>query len=80
MVLAKFPFLHNFFNDNFCKFSNQQVVLACVFLLSRATLGQEIKQEYDIKKLIKLYKSAKKRDFDFCKVNFDKVCSPQKIS
>ena len=61
-------------------FSNQQVVLACVFLLSRATPGQEIKKEYNIKKLIKLYKSANKRGFDFCKVNFDKVSSRHKNS
>ena len=81
VVLAKSPVLHKtliiFLS---CKFSDQQVVLACVFLLSSATLGQENKKEYDIKKLINLYKSAKKRGFDFCKVNFDKVCSCHNIS
>ena len=54
-----------------------QVALVSVCLLSGAVHGQEDKN-FDIKKLLELYKTAKKGGFNFEKVNFDAVCSLSK--
>ena len=50
-----------------------QVAFAGVCLLSGAVHGQD--KNFDIKKLVELYKKAKKGGFNFEKVNFDAVCS-----
>ena len=55
-----------------------QVALVSVCLLSGAVHGQEDKN-FDIKKLLELYKTAKKGGFNFEKVNFDAVCSLSQI-
>ena len=57
-----------------CWFYTLQVALVSVCLLSGAVHGQEDKN-FDIKKLLELYKTAKKGGFNFEKVNFDAVCS-----
>ena len=55
-----------------------QVALVSVCLLSGAVHGQEDKN-FDIKKLLELYKTAKKGGFNFEKVNFDAVSSLSQI-
>ena len=55
-----------------------QVALVSVCLLAGAVHGQEDKN-FDIKKLLELYKTAKKGGFNFEKVNFDAVSSLSQI-
>merc|ERR1712226_364805 len=61
---------------NIVKMKFVLVALACVFLLSGAVNGQEKKEDdkkFDIKKLVKLFSTAKKSGFNFDKVNFDNI-------
>merc|ERR1712226_350836 len=56
---------------NIVKMKFVLVALACVFLLSGAVNGQEKKEDdkkFDIKKLVKLFSSAKKSGFNFDKI------------
>ena len=52
--------------------------MVSVCLLAGAVHGQEDKN-FDIKKLLELYKTAKKGGFNFEKVNFDAVSSLSQI-
>merc|ERR1711963_369905 len=61
---------------NIVKMKFVLVALACVCLLSGAVYGQEEKDDdkkFDIKKLVKLFNTAKKAGFNFDKVNFDNI-------
>jgi len=62
---------------NIVKMKFVLVALACVSLLSGAVNGQEKKDEdkkkFDIKKLVKLFNTAKKAGFNFDKVDFDNI-------